>query len=110
MPAGIIVPTFPQRSPPRLLTAAACGGLGSVPDRRTRRAILHLSNSCASPCGPAMLVTHDPLLTCCLRALRCALWEGAHDFPNSGPCGSRARHDRCADGIGEGEGGDQMAG
>src|SRR5207247_10525657 len=25
VPAGIIVPTFPQRSPPRLLTAAACG-------------------------------------------------------------------------------------
>src|SRR5215469_10806574 len=23
-----LVPTFPQRSPPRLLTAAACGGLG----------------------------------------------------------------------------------
>jgi hypothetical protein len=30
LPAGIIVPTFPQRSPPRLLTAAACGGLGSA--------------------------------------------------------------------------------
>jgi len=25
-----------------------------------RRALLHLSYSCASPCGPAMLVTHDP--------------------------------------------------
>src|SRR5262245_43157453 len=25
-----LVPTFPQRSPPRLLTAAACGGLGSA--------------------------------------------------------------------------------
>ena len=45
------------------LTAAACGGLGSAPDHRTRRALLHLSNSCASPCGPAMLVTHDPLQT-----------------------------------------------
>ena len=54
------VPTFPQRSLPRLLTAAACGGLGAAPDHRTRRALLHLSNSCASPCGPAMLVTHDP--------------------------------------------------
>jgi hypothetical protein len=30
------------------------------PDRRTRRALLHLSYSCASPCGPTMLVTHDP--------------------------------------------------
>jgi hypothetical protein len=30
MPAGIIVPAFPRRSPPRLLTAAARGGLGSA--------------------------------------------------------------------------------
>jgi len=30
MPAGIIVPTFPRRSPPRHLTAAARGGLGSA--------------------------------------------------------------------------------
>ena len=29
---------FPQRSPPRLLTAAACGGLRSAADCRTRRA------------------------------------------------------------------------
>jgi hypothetical protein len=47
VPAGIIVPAFPQRSPPWLLTTAACGGLGSVPDDRTRRALLHLSYSCA---------------------------------------------------------------
>ena len=32
---------LPQRSPPRLLTGAACGGLGSPPARRTRRAYLH---------------------------------------------------------------------
>jgi len=30
VPAGIIVPAFPQRSPPWLLTTAACGGLGSA--------------------------------------------------------------------------------
>jgi hypothetical protein len=54
---------FPQRSPPWLLTAAACGGLGSAPDRRTRRALLHLSYSCAWPFGPAMLVTQDPTQT-----------------------------------------------
>src|SRR5215468_3691966 len=30
------------------------------PDHRTRRAFLHLSYSCAQPCGPATLVTHDP--------------------------------------------------
>ena len=54
------VPTFPQRSPPSLLTTAACGGLRSTPDCRPRRALLHLSYSCAWPFGPAMLVTQDP--------------------------------------------------
>src|SRR5258708_28933506 len=57
------VPAFPQRSPPLLLTTAACGGLRSTPDCRPRRALLHLSYSCASPFGPAILVTHDPLRT-----------------------------------------------
>src|ERR1035437_2967649 len=52
------VPTFPQRSPPSLLTTAACGGLRPEPDCRSRRALLHLSYSCAPPFGPAMLVTH----------------------------------------------------
>jgi len=55
-----LVPAFPQRSPPRLLTAAACGGLRSAPDCRTRRALLHLSYSCASPVPRTVLVTHDP--------------------------------------------------
>src|SRR5712691_7319121 len=54
------VPAFPQRSPPLLLTTAACGGLRSTPDCRPRRGLLHLSYSCASPFGPAILVTHDP--------------------------------------------------
>src|SRR4029453_17781124 len=54
------VPAFPQRSPPLLLTTAACGGLRSTPDCRLRRALLHLSYRCASPFGPAILVTHDP--------------------------------------------------
>src|SRR5437868_10977156 len=52
-----LVPTFPQRSPPSLFTTAACGGLRSTPDCRTRRALLHLSYSCVLPCGPAILVT-----------------------------------------------------
>jgi hypothetical protein len=43
------VPAFPQRSPPWLLTTAACGGLRSAPDCRPRRALLHLSYSCAPP-------------------------------------------------------------
>src|SRR5260370_8028523 len=51
---------FPQRSPPWLLTAAACGGLRSTPDCRPRRALLHLSYSYASPCEPALVVTQDP--------------------------------------------------
>ena len=33
---------FPQRSPPRLFTPAACGGLKSAPASRLRRAYLHL--------------------------------------------------------------------
>ena len=55
-----LVPAFPQRSPPWLLTTAACGGLRSTPDCRPRRALLHLSYSCIPPCGPAILVTQDP--------------------------------------------------
>jgi hypothetical protein len=51
---------------PRLLTTAACGSLGSVPDRRTRRALPHLSYSYAPPYRPAMLVT-PPLPTCALH-------------------------------------------
>src|SRR6516225_8183560 len=58
-----LVPTFPQRSPPLLLTTAACGGLRSAPDCRPRRTFLHLSYSCATPFGPAILVTHDPRRT-----------------------------------------------
>src|ERR1700681_4489421 len=61
LPAGIIVPAFPQRSPPRHLTAAACGGLRSAPDCRTQRALLHLSYSCAPPVLMAALVSHDPM-------------------------------------------------
>src|SRR6478672_2888872 len=35
----------PQRSPPRLLTDAACGGLDAPPAWRTRRADLHHRHS-----------------------------------------------------------------
>jgi hypothetical protein len=45
------------------LTTAACGGLRSAPDCRPRRTSLHLSYSCASPFGRAILVTQDPQAT-----------------------------------------------
>src|SRR5438876_9493190 len=56
------VPTFPQRSPPSLLTTAACGGLRPEPDCRPRRALLHLSYSCAPSLLLAALVTHGTTL------------------------------------------------
>ena len=40
-PDPVLPGLFPKRSPRRLLTAAASGGLGSPPARRTRRANLH---------------------------------------------------------------------
>ncbi len=54
------VPTFPQRSPPSLLTTAARGGLRPAPDCRPRRALLHLSHSSAPSYADGALVTHDP--------------------------------------------------
>ena len=60
LPAGILSRRFRNVHHHRFLTTAACGGLRSTPDCRPRRAILHLSYSCASPFGPAILVTHDP--------------------------------------------------
>src|SRR5262249_1238885 len=55
-----LVPAVSPPSPPPTLSAAASGGLRSAPDCRTRRALLHLSYSYASPFGPAILVTQDP--------------------------------------------------
>ena len=40
-PAPLTARRHPQRSPPRLLTDAACGGLESPPARRPRRTHLH---------------------------------------------------------------------
>src|SRR5450759_4403837 len=51
-------------------------GLGSTTDCRPRRALLHLSYSCIPPCGPAILVTQDPLADIgALGTLRC---DGVH--------------------------------
>jgi hypothetical protein len=46
-----------------LFSVLAEAGLRSTPDCRPRRALLHLSYSCAPPCGPAVLVTQDPSRT-----------------------------------------------
>ena len=62
LPVGIFS-DFSTTSPPLLLTTAACGGLRSTPDCRPRRTFLHLSYSCATPFGPAILVTQDPTRT-----------------------------------------------
>src|SRR5882757_3564979 len=48
---------LPQRAPPRLLTTAACGGLGSATGSPNSKGPPSLSYSYASPFGPAMLVT-----------------------------------------------------
>src|SRR5262249_25126766 len=42
---------------------AACGGLRSASDHRTRRVLLHLSYSCAPQITHTALVTHDPQRT-----------------------------------------------
>jgi hypothetical protein len=52
-----------QRLRPLKFTAAACSGLRSAHDCRPRRTFLHLSYSCATPFGPAILVTQDPTRT-----------------------------------------------
>src|SRR5256886_11532074 len=97
MPAEILVPVFPQRSPPSLLTTAACGGLRSAPDCRTRRALLHLSYSYASPCGPALLVTQDPFRKC-----------GDPSFDHLVGAQQERRRDRQADGARSLQGHDQL--
>src|SRR6516164_4789792 len=48
-PDGIQFRLFPPRSPQRLLTNAACGGLKPAPDRRLRGARPHLLRSIAPP-------------------------------------------------------------
>ena len=47
-PDAVSAASFPRRSPPRLLTGAAHGGLLPPPARRQRRACLHLLHSTAS--------------------------------------------------------------
>jgi hypothetical protein len=54
---------------------SSCSGLRPAPDCRPRGTFPHLSYSCASPCGRAMLVTQDPqrtigVLFCCAAQRR----------------------------------------
>jgi len=53
---------FLQRSPPRLLTGAACSGLGSPPARRTRRTCLHHWHSTVHA-GDLLHRHHSPFRT-----------------------------------------------
>jgi len=78
---------FPQRSPPWLLTTAACGGLRPAPDCRPRRAILHLSYSYASPFGPALLVTQDPLRKSCALLTRDLVLPDRKALAKTSPAG-----------------------
>ena len=48
LPDRVSAPPFPTRSPPRLLNAAAVGGLKPPPARRLRRTFLHLLCSMAA--------------------------------------------------------------
>src|SRR6266567_4142954 len=95
-----LVPAFPQRSPPSLLTTAACGGLRPEPDCRPRRALLHLSYSSAPPYSCGAFVTHDPFRTSegAHRAakppiLRPRAWisRGARQVPRKPAGGNRPR-------------------
>jgi hypothetical protein len=63
------VQTFPQRSPPSLLTTAACSGLRPAPDCRPRRALLHLSYSSPPSYSDSAFVTHPPKRTYMLSDL-----------------------------------------
>src|SRR6266567_5368066 len=60
LPGSYLTPSwapFPQRSPLRLLTGAACGGLEPPPARRLRRTSLHLLCSIASSGLYALIAT-----------------------------------------------------
>ena len=77
------VPTFPQRSPPSLLTTAARGGLRPAPDCRPRT-LLHLSYSSAPLHADGAFVTHDPNRTPHNPLIsRCRRFTGLHASENT---------------------------
>jgi len=79
----------PQRSPPRLLTGAACGGLGSPPARRTRRTYLHHWHSTVR--AGDLLHRLTPLSgRTTERRIRARPWMGAHYATRREPSRLRA--------------------
>jgi hypothetical protein len=58
LPAATL-PRRPQRSPPSLLTTAACGDVRSTPDGQPRRAPFISRTVARRSCGPAAIVTQD---------------------------------------------------
>ena len=96
---------FPQRSPPRLFTVAACGGLKPTPDGRLRGAHPHLLCSAAPP---LLLVRtrHTLIQMPCMDAPARARWfrmVWSRDRvrscirPSSAACHDRWPVWRCAD-------------
>src|SRR5690349_224933 len=78
-PDAVFAASFPRRSPPRLLTGAARGGLLPPPARRQRRACPHLLHSTGAS-GPHL---RDQLTTVQDTRTR-RLFSGTH-FPSSVP-------------------------
>jgi hypothetical protein len=80
-----LAPPFPQRSPPSLLTTAACGGLRSTPDCRPRRVLLHLSYSYAPSYSDGTRDTRPGTdMYCILRYVLIKLLALACGAPNNG--------------------------
>ena len=82
-PAPLTARRQPQRSPPRLLTDAACGGLQSPPARRPRRTCLHHWHSTDRaddllhhhhfPSGHTRVPETRPWSLTCRDAVRCGV-------------------------------------
>src|SRR5438552_7716183 len=66
-PDGMLSRLLLQRSPPSLLTIAACSGLRPAPDCRPRGANPHLLDSSTSPFFGDVFVTHRFCSTCWCR-------------------------------------------
>jgi hypothetical protein len=70
--------------------------LRSAPDCRPRRALLHLSYSCATPFGTAILVTQDPEPTERNVSLQCTARGRKLHMMRVEKCDPRHSHGSCA--------------